>query len=213
MTRPTLLITLALGLLLTPACHLRGHRVYSGDHGTWRVSDWDRECEVSEALVARHKGEVVALVFVTANCPITTVLAPEIERVHQDLVARGGRLELVYVDDELSSEAARADAERLGITAPVLREPGRHNLGAYGVTEFPQAAVFRLRTEGSIARCYTGRIDDRYALSDVKHGSTGVRAQAHRHDLRDGVDAAFDRRYLLIDEASGTRTLVPIEDE
>jgi len=212
MPRPAFLLTLALGLLIAPACHLRGHRQDSEGRRAWVRSDWDGDCEVSEALVARNKGEVLALVFVTADCPITAALAPEIERVHQDLVARGGRLEVVYVDDELSAEEARADADRLGLTAPVLREPGRHNLGAYGVTEFPQAAVFRLRTEGPIARCYTGRIDDRYALSDVKKGSTSVRAQAHRHDLRDGVEAAFDRQYLLIDEASGTRTWVAIED-
>jgi hypothetical protein len=87
----------------------------------------------------------------------------------------------VYVDSDLTAEAARKHAAAFGYRCPVLLDPRHQLVTATGVTTTPEVAV--VTADGQIA--YRGRIDDRYP-------EIGVHRQAPtRRDLREALAAVL----------------------
>jgi hypothetical protein len=126
--------------------------------------------------------KATALFFVMAECPIANSFAPEINRIVADYAERGVRSYLVYVEDDLSAEAARKHAREHEFKLPALLDP-QHRLVKFAqVTVSPEVAV--LAPDNT--PLYRGRIDDRAAAFGKR------RVNPSRRDLRTALDAILD---------------------
>jgi hypothetical protein len=123
---------------------------------------------------------VVVLVFVGTQCPISNRYAPELTRIRDAFAARGVQMSLVYPSPNDEADRIRAHARSHGLTMPVLRDPHHALVRRAEATTTPEAAVFR---NGKLV--YVGRIDDR----QVDFGVT--RPEPRRRDLELALEAAL----------------------
>jgi Redoxin len=128
--------------------------------------------------------DATIFVFTTIDCPISSRYAPELQRLHEELAARGVRVVLVYANHADGPEAVRAHVARFGLRADAVRDPRQSLVQAVGATVSPEAVLVDAR--GSVK--YRGRIDDRY----VEFGRD--RPHPTRQDLRDAVTAVLEGR-------------------
>ncbi len=122
------------------------------------------------------------LFFVLPDCPISNAYAPEIKRIATEYRQRKIVSFVVYVDPDLTIDAARKHAKDYGYECPVICDPSLKLVQQTGVTIAPEVAV--LDSNGK--RLYRGRIDNLYA------GLGKRRPQATEHDLRNTLDAILE---------------------
>lgn len=120
--------------------------------------------------------------FVLHDCPLANTCAPEINRIAADYQARGVRSFVVYVEDDLSTKAARKHAKDYGFTCSVLLDRGQQLMRFTRATVSPEAAV--LGPDNALL--YRGRIDDRL----IEFGKQRVTPE--RRDLREALDAILE---------------------
>jgi peroxiredoxin len=116
--------------------------------------------------------------FVMHDCPLANTCAPEINRIAADYSARGVRSFAVYVEEELSTRAARKHAKEYGFTCPALLDRGQTLVQFTGATVSPETVV--LGPDNALL--YRGRIDDRL----IAFGKQ--RVTPTRRDLREALD-------------------------
>jgi hypothetical protein len=126
--------------------------------------------------------KATVLFFVLAECPIANSYAPEINRIVAAYGARGVRCYLVYVEDDLSAEAARQHARDHGFKFPALLDRGHQLVKFTQVTVSPEVAV--LAPDNTVL--YRGRIDDRAAAFGKS------RVTPSKRDLREAMDAILE---------------------
>ena len=131
-------------------------------------------------LVARDRKASV-LFFVLPDCPISNAYAPEMKRIAEEYAKKDVATFVVYVDPDLTEEAARKHAMDYGYACPVIRDSTLQLVQATGVTIAPEVCV----VGPDCARLYRGRIDNLYA------GLGKRRPKATQHDLRDALDAVL----------------------
>jgi hypothetical protein len=132
------------------------------------------------ASLVLQGGETAAYFFVSHDCPISNYYSQEIRRVCEQYGARGLRCSLVYVDPNLTDDAARMHADEYAHGAyPKIVDRKHELVERLHATVTPQVVV--VRPDSSVA--YTGRIDNLYA------GLGKKRRVATEHDLRDALDA------------------------
>jgi hypothetical protein len=147
-----------------PNLRARGHSKVSRNFGDRRRT-------------ATRKATV--LVFITTDCPIANVSAPEIERIYRAYGSKQIAFYLVYVDASQTAAAVRKHHKEYGYTCPAVLDPEHQLVTRAHATVTPEAALFA--TDGRLL--YHGRVDDRAV------GFGQVRAQPTRHNLRDTLDA------------------------
>ena len=130
-------------------------------------------------------GSVNLLFFISADCPISSRYAPEIDRIAAGYVARHVQTFLIYPTPRTDPAAVRANLKEFhgGSAAPAIIDVGFKLTDAMGATVTPEAVVLT-----SAGRAYRGRIDDLYVTAGES------RRAAQRHDLRDALDAVLAGR-------------------
>jgi len=133
-----------------------------------------------------NAGDLVALVFISHECPIANAMVPDILDLANEARALGIRLYAVHaaywVDDETIARHAREFA--LEGEVHVLADRAQSLTRTVGATVTPEGAVLRLDGRGGFERLYLGRVNDLYAAIGRR------RAQPTMHDLRDAMRAA-----------------------
>jgi hypothetical protein len=153
------------------------------------------------AVVARadspldSKAKVVALIFVSSECPISNKMAPEIERLHQKFSTNGAAIFIVYPNKSDSDALIQAHRKDYRLTAPFVRDPDHALVRKAQVTITPEAAVF----DAARHEVYRGRINDQFLA--IGKG----RPQATVHDLEEAIEAALagSRPKAMFTEAVG----------
>lgn len=137
------------------------------------------------APLAPPAGDTHLVVFISADCPISSRYALEIGRIAGEYSPRRVRTFLVYAEPLLDVARIRSHAKEYhGKTSAVLIHDARLALAdAVGATITPEAAVY-----SPAGRQYLGRIDDLY----VQLGRT--RPAPTRHDVREALDAVLAGR-------------------
>src|SRR5262245_43006728 len=136
-------------------------------------------------------GSVHLLFFISADCPISSRYAPEIDRIAAGYQARRVQTFCVYPTARTEPAAVRANLKEFhgGSSAPAIIDAGFQLTDAMGATVTPEAVVLT-----SAGRVYRGRIDDLYVTAGQS------RRAAQRHDLRDALDAVLAGRPVAAGE-------------
>jgi hypothetical protein len=119
------------------------------------------------------------LFFLAPDCPISNSYAPEINAIIRENADKPLRFHIVYVDPDLTVEAARKHAASFGYRCAVMLDREHRLVAATNVTITPEVAV--VTANGQVA--YHGRIDDTYPQIGVKRRSPSQR------DLRTALSA------------------------
>jgi hypothetical protein len=122
--------------------------------------------------LAQVNGHGVVLIFLSVDCPICNRYSPEIRRLHDEYLAKGIKIWLIYPDADVQSILQHQKEYQLPQDA--LRDPARSLVARSMARITPEAAVFL--PDGQLV--YHGRIDNR----DADLGR--ARPEATEHDLR-----------------------------
>jgi thiol-disulfide isomerase/thioredoxin len=126
-------------------------------------------------------GQVVVLLFVRTDCPISNRYAPTIQKISEKFSGKA-KFWLVYPDADESAARIRSHDEEFHYAIPALRDV-HHALVKRAQAEIvPEAAVFD--AGGKLA--YHGRIDNWY--EDFGRS----RATPTTHELEDAIRNALD---------------------
>ena len=124
---------------------------------------------------------VRVFVFVTTDCPIANRYAPKLQRMSQELTARGVMFYLVYPVKSDTAEKVESHRREYDHTSLALLDPNHTLVERSGATVTPEAAVFN--TDNKLMYC--GRIDDWY----TDFGKN--RREPTTHELRDAIEAVL----------------------
>jgi cytochrome c biogenesis protein CcmG/thiol:disulfide interchange protein DsbE len=112
----------------------------------------------SQGSLADYRGKWVLVNFWASWCEPCRQEAPALEALHR---AIPGRLVVLGINLDDTSEDAAAFVEEYGLTYPQLRDgDGRERRDAYGMTGFPES--FLVDPEGRIALIRRGPVDRKY---------------------------------------------------
>ena len=130
--------------------------------------------------LAADSGQVVVLVFLRRDCPISGRYAPVIQQASSSH-SSNARFFLVYVEKDETAQGIRRSIEEYGYHLPVLRDPNHEFVRMSHVQVTPEVAVF----DRERRLVYSGRIDDRYIdLARARPAPT-------THELEDAIRAAL----------------------
>lgn len=141
---------------------------------------------------ASASGNVVVLVFVRRDCPVSSRYAPVIERISAEY-EHDASFWLVYPDKTDSPAAIRQYLSDYGYHLPALRDPSQSLVKISHVRVTPEVAVF----DREHRLVYDGRIDNWYV--DL----TRSRAAPTTHELADAIRAAAQDKPLATHEIRG----------
>jgi len=128
-------------------------------------------------------GQVVVLLFVRTDCPISNRYAPTIRKVIEKFSGKA-KFWLVYPDADESAARIRAHDEEFHYVIPALRDVHHALVKRAQADITPEAAVF----DASGKLTYHGRIDNWY--EDFGHS----RAMPTTHELEDAIRNVLDGR-------------------
>jgi hypothetical protein len=137
-------------------------------------------------ILQGNNGEVDVIVFSSTDCPIANALAPEIERIHQDVKSRGGELFLVHVWEGRTNTDATLHAKAYGLTMEILIDDAHELVDLFNATTTPEAVVISYDDDGKAFVVYQGLINNLFDSPGNK------RDEATQHFVWDAIDAAFD---------------------
>ncbi len=106
--------------------------------------------------LADREHDVVVLLFVTPDCPVSNRYAPELQRIATAIASPRIAWWLVYPDPDTSAAAIEQHKREYALPWPALRDPGHELVRRAQAIVTPEAAVF---VDGALA--YHGRVDDR----------------------------------------------------
>jgi thiol-disulfide isomerase/thioredoxin len=137
-------------------------------------------------------GQLVVLVFVRGDCPVSARYAPTIQRIGEEH-RKDARFYLVFPDKSESPAEIRKYLHDYRYSIPGLRDP-EHTLVKQAHAEItPEAAVF----DSKRALIYHGRIDNLYeAFGRARPAPT-------THELEDAIKAALAGRAPSTKEVAG----------
>lgn len=130
------------------------------------------------------QAKIVALVFVSSECPISNRMAPEIELLSKKYPTNDVALFVVYPNPSDSAELIDKHRREYRLTGPFLRDPRHELVRKAGVKVTPEAAVF----DEKRSVVYRGRINDQFLSLGKARFAPGT------HDLRDALDAVLAGR-------------------
>jgi hypothetical protein len=127
------------------------------------------------------KTKVVALIFISSECPISNKMVPEIERVHKKFAKTDAGVWIVYPNASDTEKDIKDHRREYHINTPYVRDPKHYLVKKSGVTVTPEAVVYNEKRE----ILYRGRINDQYLA--LGKG----RPQATQHDLEEAIEAVL----------------------
>jgi len=136
--------------------------------------------------------QLVVLVFVREDCPISGRYAPTIQHI-SDQHQKDARFYLVFPDKSESPAGIRKYLSDFRYSIPVLRDPDRVLVKQARAQVTPEAAVFNAKG----ALVYHGRIDNLY--ESFGH----ARSAPTTHELEDAIEAALAGRAPSNKEVAG----------
>lgn len=141
--------------------------------------------------LAGPQGRLVALVFVSTECPIANAMLPDLIEIAKHASERGVAFHLVYPSTWQTREDLLAHAREFGLATAtnarnmLLADPSHTLVHLAGVTVVPEAAIFRCDGRGGGELVYRGRVNDLYV------GIGRRRPSISSHDLRDAIDTCL----------------------
>ena len=123
--------------------------------------------------------------FSSTDCPIANALAPEIERIHNDLQQRGGKMQLVHVWEGRTYTDANDHAKDFGLTMDIVVDIDHQFVKQFNATVTPEAVVIRYDENNNPVIIYQGLINNLFDSPGNR------RDEATKHYLREAIDAAF----------------------
>ena len=145
------------------------------------------------------RGGLTALVFYSAECPISNAYSPTLNRLAKEFDAGRARVVGVCVDPDLSDADLTAHARDFGLKFPVTRDRNGALAAKLGATVTPEAFV--VDSEGRVR--YRGRIDDQFA------GRRKANANPETHELRDAVAAVLAGRDVPVKQVEAVGCPIP----
>lgn len=140
--------------------------------------------------LAGPQGSLVALVFISTECPIANAMAPDLRSLSQHCASGTVEFHPVYPSTWQSCEELAAHAREFGLdagagssTAPIV-DPKLALVKRLGATVVPEAVLLRRDGSGGVEILYRGRVNDLYV------GIGRRRPSISSNDLRDAIDAA-----------------------
>lgn len=127
------------------------------------------------------KAKVVALIFISSECPISNKMVPEIERLHKKFAKEDAGLWIVYPNASDGEKEIKEHRREYRIHTPFVRDPKHYLVKKAGVTVTPEAVVYNAKRE----ILYRGRINDQFLA--LGKG----RPQPTQHDLEDAIEAVL----------------------
>ena len=124
------------------------------------------------SLIKGAKGTV--LIFVSTRCPVSNAYNERMEKLAQDLKARGINVVGINSNVEETADEIKQHASEKGLTFMMLKDKGNVIADRLGAQKTPE--VFFLDASNKLL--YRGRIDD----TDPRRG------EATSNDLRNAVD-------------------------
>lgn len=110
--------------------------------------------------LAQMATDIVVLVFVTPDCPVSNRYAPELARIASVSPREKVSWWLVYPDPDVEAAEIEAHQREYSLPGKAIRDPQHVLARAAGVVVTPEVAVFRREGAGAVL-AYRGRIDDR----------------------------------------------------
>ena len=130
-----------------------------------------------------NAGQLVVLVFVREDCPVSGRYAPTIQRI-SDTHQKDARFYLVFPDGSESPSTIRNYLRDFGYSIPGLRDPEHVLVRRAHAQITPEAAVF----DAKGALVYHGRIDNLYETFGR------ARPAPTTHELEDAIQAVLAGR-------------------
>jgi len=110
--------------------------------------------------LAKIATDIVVLVFVTPDCPVSNRYAPELARIASVSPREKVSWWLVYPDPDNDAATIEAHQREYSLPGTPIRDPQHVLVAASGVVVTPEVAVFRRDGDAAVL-AYHGRIDDR----------------------------------------------------
>lgn len=136
------------------------------------------------------KGSLVALVFISTECPIANAMAPEFRSLSQHCAGGTVEFHTVYPSTWQTCQQLAEHAREFGLDAgtdpsraPIV-DPKLALVTRVGATVVPEAVLLRRDGSGGVEILYRGRVNDLYV------GIGRRRPTISSNDLRDAIDAA-----------------------
>ena len=131
------------------------------------------------------RGRVVLLNFWAVDCPPCRIEMPELEKIHRRYSGRGVRVLGITEMDPTRNQVARFVAE-IGVTYPILLDPGARIGGLYGIEAHPTSVVIDMR--GTVRFVNTGylRGEERGIERAVREALAVGRASGAPRDAHGG---------------------------
>ncbi|MEY4117654.1 MAG: hypothetical protein RLZZ116_982 [Planctomycetota bacterium] len=144
----------------------------------------------TRSVFSGNKGELVAIVFISSECPIANAMMPDIKAIASDARARGVRFVAVHPTSWTTEQSVVEHARTFGIDGAfgVVLDARQEIAAAVGATVTPEGALLRLDGTGGFERLYLGRVNDLYAAIGRR------RATPTSNDLAIAIRAAHEGR-------------------
>lgn len=130
-----------------------------------------------------HDDGTVVYLVISPDCPISTSLIPELNRLVRDFSRTGVEFRGLVPGTVASADETQQHLSCFAISFPVSRDPGNLRCREIAATHTPQAVVYQ---DGQ--RIYSGRINNQYPRIGQK------RLVVTRHDLQDVLQALAEHR-------------------
>jgi protein-disulfide isomerase len=127
------------------------------------------------------KNKVVALIFISSECPISNKMVPEIERLYKKFAKKDAGIWIVYPNASDTDKDIKEHRHEYHISTPFVRDPNRELVKKAGITVTPEAVVYNEKRE----MMYRGRINDQFLA--LGKG----RPQPTQHDLEEAIEAVL----------------------
>lgn len=182
---PLLVVVLVLG----SPCRAEGLHV-----GPFALHD-HRGALVQSADFADSKCLVVA--FLGTECPLAKMYGPRLQSLALAYKPQGVQFLAINANQQDSVTEIAAYAKELGITFPILKDPGQKVVDQFHATRTPE--VFVLSPQGNLL--YQGRVDDQYIVG-------AQRKTPQREDLKIALDEILAGKPVSLARTEATGCLI-----
>jgi len=143
-------------------------------------------------VFAGNEGDLVALVFISTECPIANAMLPDIRALATNARAHGVRFVAVHPAAWSTEQSVLEHARSFGIDGAfdVVLDSRQEIAAAVGATVTPEGALLRLDGRGGFERLYLGRVNDLYSAIGRR------RATPTSNDLANAIRAAHEGRAI-----------------
>ena len=134
-------------------------------------------------LFGNASKDIVVVLFVAVECPISNRFAPAVNRVYEDFDSADFAMWTVYTDDLFTTDEISKHRTDYQYQFPALVDFDRKLAKYCGATVTPEAVVFVRENAEKYRMIYRGRVNNQY----VDFGKW--RPEATKQDLRDILES------------------------